>query len=435
MPPLKINVTTATRSCLLVLAMTLTAVSALPEEEVPADRALSRLMSGNERFVNGKLCRKDYFKERSALTTGQHPYAVVLTCADSRVPPEILFDESLGRIFTIRVAGNVADPAVLGSIEYAVEHLHTHLLMVLGHDSCGAVKATISGGELPPNIQALANRIKPAVDKVWTQGVGETERLNSAVRENVRYQIQSSLYESQILSEFVHKKELMVVGGVYHLDSGRVEMVSTDVAVERLMADEEGVHAESASAATDEDGEADAAEAEEGHEAAPAQKKVHAARHTTKAVSPPATSASHKVAAPRATTKAPGHDSHAVPAQPARSDSHATGHEEKSHPRTRKAELSDDLPSDNTRVRSFAGALQAAYQNQQGVMLRKSMLLRDTHDSCASDDCRSIPAGEVVQLDNPVILNVMGRPQLKVRYKGKSGYIAADQTALAILVR
>ncbi len=111
--------------------------------------------------------------ERPELAEGQHPYAIVLACADSRVAPELIFDESLGKLFVVRVAGNVADPVVLGSIEYAVEHLHANLLMVLGHENCGAVKATIGGGAFPPNIEALIKRITPAVDKVRVQRLDE----------------------------------------------------------------------------------------------------------------------------------------------------------------------------------------------------------------------------------------------------------------------
>jgi len=195
--------------------------------------ALTTLMKGNERFVAGKPKPKDYVSERPTLTQGQHPYAIVLACADSRVPPELIFDESLGRIFVVRTAGEVVDPVALGSIEYAVEHLHVGLLMVLGHESCGAVKATISGGEASPNIKALMNSIKPAVDKVRARGTAEKEMLSESVKENVRYQMQRSMFESNVINESVHEKKLTVVGGVYSLQTGRVEMVSADLAVER----------------------------------------------------------------------------------------------------------------------------------------------------------------------------------------------------------
>jgi carbonic anhydrase len=117
--------------------------------------SLATLMAGNKRFIAGSLKARDYLAERPQLVRDQHPYAIILTCADSRLSPEIIFDESMGRLFVVRTAGHVVDPVALGSIEYAVEHLHVPLLFVLGHDSCGAVKATISGGDATPNIRAL----------------------------------------------------------------------------------------------------------------------------------------------------------------------------------------------------------------------------------------------------------------------------------------
>ncbi|MFY9570851.1 MAG: carbonic anhydrase, partial [Blastocatellia bacterium] len=123
---------------------------------------LARLLNGNARFVRGVRRPANYKRERRALTKVQHPYAIVLSCSDSRVPPEIVFDESLGKLFVVRVAGNVVDPVTLGSIEYAAEHLHSKLLFVLGHESCGAVRATIDGGHSSPGIEAIVDRIKPA---------------------------------------------------------------------------------------------------------------------------------------------------------------------------------------------------------------------------------------------------------------------------------
>ncbi|MBK7258284.1 MAG: hypothetical protein IPI01_10895 [Ignavibacteriae bacterium] len=110
---------------------------------------VARLLNGNRRFVEGRTAARDFVHERPALTAGQHPYAIILTCSDSRVPPELLFDESLGQLFVVRDAGNVVDSVVLGSIEYAAEHLHAGLLIVLGHEACGAVNATIKGGDVP----------------------------------------------------------------------------------------------------------------------------------------------------------------------------------------------------------------------------------------------------------------------------------------------
>jgi carbonic anhydrase len=190
---------------------------------VAPDEAIRRLEEGNRRFV----ASASRAKERAALVQGQHPYAVVLTCADSRVPPEILFDEALGKLFVVRVAGNVVDPDVLGSIEYAVEHLHSHLLVVLGHDKCGAVQAALDGGTPPPDIAALISHITPAVATARSRGLDAAGTLNAAVRENAILQSRQATVQSELVAELVKKKELKIVTGVYHLDSGKIEWLAS----------------------------------------------------------------------------------------------------------------------------------------------------------------------------------------------------------------
>jgi carbonic anhydrase len=185
------------------------------------EQAISALHAGNDRYAHDQLSAKHYPAERHLLTKGQQPYAIVLSCSDSRVPPEILFDESLGKLFVVRVAGNVIDPVVLGSIEYAAEHLHTHLLIVLGHEGCGAVKATLDGGTPPPNIAELTKRIAPAVEK--TKGKG----MDAAVAENVRLQMEHALSESKLLSDLSAKGEIRILGAVYSLKSGTVQWLGT----------------------------------------------------------------------------------------------------------------------------------------------------------------------------------------------------------------
>src|SRR2546421_4904043 len=126
--------------------------------------ALKLLKQGNERFTQGKLAARDIgASRRAALAKGQHPFAVVLTCADSRVAPELVFDQGLGDIFVLRVAGNIADRSVIGSIEYAVEHLHTPLIVVLGHESCGAVQAALEGKSLPGDLGWLVQQVHVGV--------------------------------------------------------------------------------------------------------------------------------------------------------------------------------------------------------------------------------------------------------------------------------
>ncbi|MBP6671919.1 MAG: carbonic anhydrase [Bacteroidetes bacterium] len=202
------------------------AVSALlfagENEGVDGRSALTLLKDGNKRFTANQLKPKDYSAERHQQIKGQQPYAIILTCSDSRVSPEILFDESLGRLFVIRVAGNVIDPVIAGSIEYAAEHLHAKLLLVLGHSSCGAVTATVHGGEFPPNIATIADRIRPAVEKARKAEKNADALLGKAVSENVNEQVASALRSSSILKEMIEKKEFTIAGAVYDINNGEV---------------------------------------------------------------------------------------------------------------------------------------------------------------------------------------------------------------------
>jgi carbonic anhydrase len=185
------------------------------------------LIAGNARFVKGQRRATNYKQERKELARGQRPYAIVLSCSDSRVAPEIVFDESLGKLFVVRVAGNVVDPATLGSIEYAAEHLHSKLLFVLGHESCGAVRATIDGGHFSPSIESIVERITPAVATAKRENPTAKDILPFAVHENVELQIKSALDQSAILKELVERKELRIAGGVYRPGTGKVDLVST----------------------------------------------------------------------------------------------------------------------------------------------------------------------------------------------------------------
>ena len=207
-------------SCILLPGGAIRAADHPAAESVSAGEAFRQLEGGNARYTHDHLKAKNFAEERHALAKGQHPYAIIIACADSRVAPEIMFDESLGKLFVIRVAGNVIDPVVLGSVEYAADHLHSHLVVVLGHEGCGAVAAAMEGGTPPPNIAELTKRIAPAVEKTKGQG------SEAAVSENVRLQIQNALSESKDLTEMTAKKEIQIVGAVYHLESGSVEWLS-----------------------------------------------------------------------------------------------------------------------------------------------------------------------------------------------------------------
>ena len=176
-----------------------------------AQQALDLLKEGNAHFVSGALTPKDdYGALREKLSASQHPFAVVLCCSDSRVAPEILFDQKLGDLFVIRNAGNVVDDDVLGSVEYAVEHLGTPLVVVMGHSRCGAVTATCQGGELPGHILDIARRIKPSLS------------TNCCIDDNARRHARrmAQLIEED---EIVHHVGAKVVAAFYDLQSGKAE--------------------------------------------------------------------------------------------------------------------------------------------------------------------------------------------------------------------
>ena len=175
------------------------------------ESAFQSLKEGNERFVTGNLSNKNsYIEDRKKLCEGQHPFAVVLCCSDSRVAPEIIFDQKLGDLFVIRNAGNIVDEEVLGSIEYAVEHLETPLVVVMGHSSCGAVTATCQGGDLPGHITDLAKRIKPSINTSFC--------INDNARSHARRMAQ--MIEDD---EIVHHVDAKVIAAFYDIQSGKVE--------------------------------------------------------------------------------------------------------------------------------------------------------------------------------------------------------------------
>lgn len=181
------------------------------------------LEDGNQRFMQGNLLKKDIGStKREELSKGQKPFAIVVSCSDSRVPPELLFDQALGDLFVIRVAGNVVDPVAMGSIEYAVEHLKAPYLIVMGHEKCGAVKATVEGGEAPGSIGSIVAKIKPSVDKAKVTGVTGEELVEKSVDENVRAVI-TTIEKSHIIKEALESGKLAIDGTKYHLDSGKVD--------------------------------------------------------------------------------------------------------------------------------------------------------------------------------------------------------------------
>ena len=187
-----------------------------------AEEVWNSLVAGNARFVAGKPQPHALVPLRHKLTSGQSPKAIVLSCSDSRVGPELIFDETLGDLFVVRTAGNVADSVALGSIEYAVEHLHSPLLVVLGHQACGAVTAACSGEKMPSsNLEAIVDRINPAVTQAKTYAKGN-DLIESAIKENVHQSAKDVLANSEIIRDAVRSGKLNVIEAEYELDSGKV---------------------------------------------------------------------------------------------------------------------------------------------------------------------------------------------------------------------
>jgi len=191
------------------------------------DESLQKIMDGNKRFVSDKLMQKEACDvKRKELSTGQKPYAIVLTCSDSRVPPEVIFDQFLGDIFVIRVAGNVVDQIGLGSIEYAAEHLNSPLLFILGHSKCGAVKATLEAkGKPEGNIGAIVKKIQPAAATAKKKGGSEDEVFETAIKENIKNVYKDVMTKSTIIPHLAQEGKLKIVAGEYNLATGKVDMV------------------------------------------------------------------------------------------------------------------------------------------------------------------------------------------------------------------
>lgn len=197
-----------------------------------AQDALQRLKDGNRRFVSevqghGLLSGKT---GRSELVTEQKPFAVILGCSDSRVPVEIVFDQGLGDLFVIRVAGNVVAPSLIGSVEYAVEQYGTPLVVVLGHTMCGAVKATLadlnrSSENRSPNLRSIVSRIKPSVQSLLDTEIAADpdELLKRAVQANIRTSVEGLRHGSEILEKLIDSHVLLVTGAEYSIETGVVD--------------------------------------------------------------------------------------------------------------------------------------------------------------------------------------------------------------------
>ena len=191
------------------------------QPSVAPSEAISKLKEGNARYTSGSLQHPGQTAERrTELAKTQHPFATILSCSDSRVPPEIVFDQGLGDLFIVRVAGNVINDEGLGSIEYSVDHLGARLIFVLGHQSCGAVDAAMktiaAKGKAPGHIQSLVTAIKPVVDST------PKGDLEATIKANVKYVVDALRKSRPILKPKIDSGEVQVVGGYYSLDTGAV---------------------------------------------------------------------------------------------------------------------------------------------------------------------------------------------------------------------
>lgn len=198
---------------------------------VPAQEALARLKEGNQRFVTGvrSLDALLSHTRRAELATEQHPFAIVLGCSDSRVPAEVVFDQGLGDLFVIRVAGNIVAPSQVGSVEFAAARFGTRLVVVLGHTQCGAILATLEEvrdrSNRSPNLQSIVDRVRPSVETLLATGLpaDSADFVRQAVRANVRASADHLRHGSALLERLIRDGNLLVVGAEYSLESGKVD--------------------------------------------------------------------------------------------------------------------------------------------------------------------------------------------------------------------
>jgi len=187
------------------------------------NQALQTLIEGNKRFAAMNGTHPNQGKERrDEVKGGQKPFAVIVGCSDSRIPPEILFDQGIGDIFVIRLAGNIVDDTALGSIEYAVDHLGTRLVVVLGHAKCGAVTAATQGGEAHGHIGSIVQLIIPAVEQARAKS---GDLIDNSIKENARLVAATISSSKPILSKMVENGKIAVVPAYYDIDTGMVELL------------------------------------------------------------------------------------------------------------------------------------------------------------------------------------------------------------------
>ena len=197
---------------------------------IRARQAIERLREGNRRFATGSRSMHALVDpvRRHALASGQEPFALILGCSDSRVPAEIIFDQGLGDLFVIRVAGNIVAPSQVGSVEFAASRFGTRLVVVLGHSNCGAITATLEELARPSedqsrNLRSIVDRIRPSVEGLLTAGLAQEALVHEAVRANIRVSANHLRHGSELLEQLIQKDGLLVVGAEYSLDTGVVD--------------------------------------------------------------------------------------------------------------------------------------------------------------------------------------------------------------------
>lgn len=204
-------------------------ITAAEQAALTPDEILTSFEEGNVRYMNNDLTPRDYSAQIAATSSGQYPKAVILSCIDSRVPVEKVFDKGVGDVFVARVAGNTVNPDILGSIEYGAAVAGSKLVVVMGHEACGAVKAAIDKAELSDNADVLLGRIQPAIDRLNSyagdQSSKNADYVDQVVNTNVSTTIEEMLIESPVLKSMQDEGKIKIVGAYYDLDTGKVTFV------------------------------------------------------------------------------------------------------------------------------------------------------------------------------------------------------------------
>lgn len=198
------------------------------QAELTAEKAIEILVDGNKRFVNNLKVNRNLLQQVNETSQGQHPFAIVLSCIDSRTSAELIFDQGLGDIFSVRIAGNIVNEDILGSMEFACKVAGSKLIVVLGHTSCGAIKGACDNVELG-NLTGLVNKIKPSVEEVSYEGERSSkssEFVDLVAKENVLRMMEDIHNRSNILDEMIRNGEIGIVGGMYNVETGIVEFYS-----------------------------------------------------------------------------------------------------------------------------------------------------------------------------------------------------------------